>query len=145
MLEWAYCSNHCNSFDSLKVNFKVFHSKSLQGDILICGQNGCPLDFHNLKALRIHINKKHGSVCNEPISSDQPGLSSVYSIPSQVTDTSSFIPGEFDVNNASFIMDVVGLDDLMSQVDSFGFSRMPHIFHRGWEAIAAYRSQLRVK
>ena len=55
----AYCDTAFNEFMAYKFHIKVYHNKKTYNDKLICGQNGCPLDFNKFHSLCQHIKKSH--------------------------------------------------------------------------------------
>jgi hypothetical protein len=61
MLICAYCECQCPSFDVYKSHLKILHNKQKYGigNMLLCGQNGCPLSFCSFQALKRHICKQH--------------------------------------------------------------------------------------
>lgn len=56
-----------------KIHLKVYHNKNTYNDKLVCGQNGCPVDFNRFRSLCQHIVKTHKMplTVTENILSDQ--------------------------------------------------------------------------
>jgi hypothetical protein len=61
MIQCAYCGYVFETFESYRLHLKVLHNKRTQGDKLICGQNGCPLDYLSFQSLKNHCIKHHGT------------------------------------------------------------------------------------
>jgi len=65
----AYCGKLFSSFNIYKRHLKIIHSKCLTGDKLVCGQEGCPLDYLSMLALQRHISRHHKS-CSDDTGTD---------------------------------------------------------------------------
>jgi hypothetical protein len=53
------------TFEVYRLHLKVLHNKRTQGDKLVCGQNGCPLDYLSFQSLKNHCVKHHGLAAAE--------------------------------------------------------------------------------
>jgi hypothetical protein len=72
MIQCAYCRSELENFNSYKVHLKILHNKRTYGDKLICGQNGCILDYTSFQSLKNHCIRHHGvSHCNQLDNSEQ--------------------------------------------------------------------------
>ncbi len=59
MIPCGYCGSTVNSYRQYSTHLKIFHSKLLSGEQLICGFNGCPISYLRFNHLKQHMIKKH--------------------------------------------------------------------------------------
>jgi len=59
MISCAYCGESLRNFQQYKCHLKILHSKSALGDQIICGQDGCPMDYRSMRSLQNHISHHH--------------------------------------------------------------------------------------
>ncbi len=73
VIRCAYCELSFRDFLAYKFHLKIHHNKRTYNDKLICGQNGCPLDFNRFRSLCQHIMKTHQNplTCSASIPSNE--------------------------------------------------------------------------
>jgi len=61
MVICAYSEDAFDSCEQYGCHLKILHNKKLYsfGTSIICGQDGCPLDFHSFQSFKVHYLKKH--------------------------------------------------------------------------------------